>query len=229
MFRLVCIFIQALWIWREQTATDNEKEEEDSGEGLKELSCRIYFCLRRGLIGVIPSLFSLSNSSTSSYSSSSQFWMFSRVWLEGDAPGRCNSDEGCWHRGGVNSGGCQKKSPSPSSSGLVVLQKVDWDLCVCLDAECFLGVGPLGLSTRKPCQKCPRTKMSPGWVLPLWLVDGGVGAELREGGRGGGGGLLLDYKSSFWVLSFFFFISVSFICFGICYLWPQFLGTNLYF
>lgn len=81
-----------------------------------------------GTFGVILSLFSFSHSSSSS-SSLSRFWiMFSWVWLEGDAPGRCKSGKGCWHRGG-NSGGRQMKSLPPSLSGLLLL-KVDGDLRV---------------------------------------------------------------------------------------------------
>lgn len=108
----------------------------------------------------------------------------SRVWLEGDAPGRCKSGKGCWHRG--NSRGRQMKSPSPSLRGLLL--KVHRALCVC--EECIRS------RACKTCQKCPRTKMSPGWVLPLWLVGGGRAVERR-------GGLLVDYNSSVWVLFHF--------------------------
>lgn len=38
------------------------------------------------------------------------------------------------------------------------------------------GVGPLASLPWQPCQKCTKTKMSPGWVLLLWQL-GGVSEE----------------------------------------------------
>lgn len=58
----------------------------------------VLFLPLKGTFGVILSLF-LSHSHASS-SFLTEFWsMFCRVWLEGNAPGRCKSGEGCWHRG----------------------------------------------------------------------------------------------------------------------------------
>lgn len=117
-----------------------------------------------------PVFVSFSHSS----SSSSQFWiMFSRVWLEGDAPGRCKSGEGCWHRGKLWRTSNEKAVSI--SEGAAAAEGGLGSVCVCEDAECF-GSQAFGLSTCKPCQKCP--KMSPGWVQTgRWgrNVGGGLG------------------------------------------------------
>lgn len=58
----------------------------------------VLFLPLMGTFGVVLSLF-LSHSLASS-SFLTEFWsIFSGVWLEGNAPGRCKSGEGCWHRG----------------------------------------------------------------------------------------------------------------------------------
>lgn len=58
----------------------------------------VLFVPPTGTFGVILSLFPSHSHAASSFLT--EFWsMFSRVWLEGNAPGRCKSGEGCWHRG----------------------------------------------------------------------------------------------------------------------------------
>lgn len=137
---------------------DSHWEEEEASDGkLKKLLCVFYFLLRRALLELLCLYFFLTPT-----------WAgfgacLSGLWVEGDAQGKFKSGEECWHGG--SSGGPKMKSLSPSLSGmlLLLLLNVDWDLCVCV-----WGRWMYREFTCKPCQKWPRTKMSPGWVLPRW-------------------------------------------------------------
>ena len=189
-----CIFIQALWIWGEQTATDKEKEEEDSGGRLKELFLHDLFLPLTGTSGVILFVSFSHSSSSSSSSFLSHFWiMLSRVWLEGEAPGRCKSGEGCWHRRKTVKD-LKWKSLSPYPSGLLL--KVDLDLCACARTLSVLGVGPLASPPASHVKRAQEQKCLLGEYHCLCgrsTGGGGVGMDGR-------GGLFVDYQSSVWVL-----------------------------
>lgn len=93
------------------------------------------------------------------------------------------------------------KSTSLSQSGLLL--KVDCALCVCVRS--VAGVGPASHVKSAQEQKC----LLGEYCLSGWL--------------GGGGGLSIKGEGCWWIIRVqfeCFVISVSLICFGICYFWP---------
>lgn len=155
------IFIQGLWIWGEQTATEGGGRA-GFRQKTEETFLHVLFLPPTGTFGVILSLFLSPTPPPPRVSFGSCLagcdW---RATLQADV--NLVRVVGT----GGNCGGRQMKSPSPSPRGLLLL-KVDWDLCVCVRTLSVSGVRPLASPPAnhvKSAQKCLLGEYRP--------VDGG--------------------------------------------------------